>query len=225
MSSDMRTSPTTTARALLGLLAIRSWTAYELTGQMRRALRWAWPRSEASLYSEVKRLVPQGLASAVEEDGGGRPRTRYEITDEGRAEVASWLGSHPPAPPQAQVEALLRVFLADQGTVGDLRRTIAETREQILDDIEEAVPIVEEYLGDDPPFADRAHLNVLFIHFFAGFTANVLTWCDDAEAEVDTWAGTTAGVGLTPGTRGMLEDALAGYRAALERHGRRAAAS
>ena len=57
-------SPTT--YALLGLLAIRSWTAYELTGQMRRALRYAWPRSEANVYSEIKRLVLRGLAEAVE---------------------------------------------------------------------------------------------------------------------------------------------------------------
>jgi PadR family transcriptional regulator, regulatory protein AphA len=216
----MAATPTTTARALLGLLAIRPWTAYELTGQMRRALRWAWPRSEANLYSEVKRLVPQGLASSVEEDEGGRARTRYEITGAGQAEVASWLGTHPPAPPQVQIEALLRVFLADLGTVDDLARTIEETRAQILDIVEEAVPILQDYTSGEPPFPERAHLNVLFMHFFAGFVAQVLAWCDDAEAEVATWRGTTAGVGLTPGTRRMLEDALAGYRALLEADGR-----
>jgi PadR family transcriptional regulator, regulatory protein AphA len=216
----MAAPPTTTARALLGLLAIRPWTAYELTGQMRRALRWAWPRSEANLYSEVKRLVPQGFAGSVEEGEGRRARTRYEITEAGRAEVASWLGTHPPAPPQVQIEALLRVFLADLGTVEDLQRTIEETRAQILDVAEDAVPILEDYISDAPPFPERAHLNVLFMHFFAGFVDHVLAWCDDTEAEVGTWRGTTAGVGLTPGTRRMLEGALAGYRLVLEQHGR-----
>lgn len=61
-------------------------TAYELTQQMRRALRWAWPRSEANLYGEIKRLVPPGLAHAVEEDNGRRTRTR-QITDDGRTGV------------------------------------------------------------------------------------------------------------------------------------------
>jgi DNA-binding PadR family transcriptional regulator len=49
--------------------------------------RWAWPRSEANLYGEIKRLVPPGLAHAVEEDNGRRTRTRYQITDDGRAGV------------------------------------------------------------------------------------------------------------------------------------------
>ncbi len=205
---------TITGRALLGLLSIRPWTAYELTGQMRRALRWAWPRSEANLYAEIKRLVPQGLADAVEEDVGGRARTRYEITDDGRDTVASWLGSHPPTPPQVQFEALLRLFLADLGSPADLRQTIADTRRQVAKSMEEAIPILEEYASGHPPFPERAHLNVLFIHFFAGFLRLVLTWCDDVDAELDRWPG-TAGVGLTPATRRMLDDALAFYRATV----------
>lgn len=212
-------TPSTTGQALLGLLSIRPWTAYELTRQMRRALRWAWPRSEANLYTEVKRLVPQGLADAVEEGAGGRNRTRYEITDAGRAAVADWLASHPTSPPQVQAEMLLRLFLADQGSVDDLRRTLADTRDHVVGRMEEAIPILEEYASDHPPFPERAHLNVLFIHFFAGWFRQVLAWCDEVEAELDTWGGTTAGVGLTPGTRRMLEDDLADYRATAAAHG------
>src|SRR5262245_19492056 len=97
MNSKPRIS--TTAHALVGLLAVRSWTAYELTQQMRRALRWAWPRTQANLYNETKRLVPLGLATAVEEDQGPRSRTRYEITAEGKEELAAWLRTDP-APAQ-----------------------------------------------------------------------------------------------------------------------------
>ncbi|MCL3862497.1 PadR family transcriptional regulator [Actinotalea sp. K2] len=215
----MSPTPSTTQRALLGLLSIRPWTAYDLTRQMRRALRWAWPRSEANLYNEVKRLVPHGLATAVEEETGGRSRTRYEVTDRGREEVSAWLESQPPAPPQVELEALLRLFLADQGTVDQLRRTIAETRRQMLERVEEGVVIAEDYLHD-PPFPDRAHLNVLFMHFSAGFVRLMLTWCDDVEAEIDTWPGTATGVGLTPGTRAMLEETLAYYLATLDQHAR-----
>lgn len=214
-------STTTTAKALLGLLSIRSWTAYELTQQMRRALRWAWPRSEANLYAEIKGLAPQNLANAVEEDLGGRSRTRYEITDTGRAAVASWLGEHPPAPPQVQFEAVLRVFLADQGTLDQLRQTIDDTREEMIRTMEMAIPMLEDYSSEQPPFPDRSHLNVLFMHFFAGFFDQVTKWCDDVTAEIETWPDRTAGLGMTPGTRRMLDDALALYRSNIEAHARR----
>ena len=213
MSRTRQINPTTFA--LTGLLAIRSWTAYELAHQMRRALRWAWPRSEANVYSEIKRLVPLGLAGSAEEDNAGRTRTRYQITDDGRTALSEWLRTEP-APVQVQFETLLRVFLADLGSKQELVDTLATTRSQVVRAAEELLPIVEEYAGDAPPFPGRAHLNVLFIHFIANFLRQVLDWCDEAEAEVGTWDG-TADVGLTPGTRRMVEDALAFYRSVATR--------
>lgn len=207
----------TTAHALLGLLSIRPWTAYDLTQQMRRVLRWAWPRSEASLYNEIKGLVPQGLALPIEEDAGGRTRTRYEITDSGRTAVGEWLDTQP-SPPQVQFEGLLRVFLADQGTTEQLQQTIEATRLQVVETMGMAIPILEEYATEQGAFPERAHLNVLFIHFIAGFLELVMKWCDEVDAEAATWGNRTDGVGLTPDTRVMLDNALALYRSTVNTH-------
>jgi hypothetical protein len=118
---------------------------------------------------------------------------------------------------QVQFETLLRLFLADQGSLEELRDTIAVTRRQAVESIAGLLPIVEEYAGDDPPFPGRAHLNILFIHFIAGFLRLVLDWCDDAAAELATWPR-TAEVGATDGTRRMAREALAFYRAAVVEH-------
>jgi len=56
----------TTAYALLGLLAVRPWTTYELAQQVRRSLNWFWPRAERKLYDDPKRLVAEGLATATD---------------------------------------------------------------------------------------------------------------------------------------------------------------
>ena len=48
---------TTTSYAILGLLSVRSWSAYELTDQMKRGLRYTWPRTETRIYQEPKHLV------------------------------------------------------------------------------------------------------------------------------------------------------------------------
>ena len=45
---------TTTSYAILGLLAVKPWTTYELAQQMRRALGQFWPRAESKLYEEPK---------------------------------------------------------------------------------------------------------------------------------------------------------------------------
>ncbi len=60
---------TTTSYAILGLLAIRPWTTYELTQQMQRSLSRFWPRAESKLYEEPKKLVAQ--------DWRQRRRTRW----------------------------------------------------------------------------------------------------------------------------------------------------
>src|SRR6185295_17458042 len=84
---------TTTSYAVLGLLALRSWTTYELAEQMQRALGLFWPRAVSGLYEEPKKLVAAGLARATADDVGRRPRTRYAITPSGRRALASWVGT------------------------------------------------------------------------------------------------------------------------------------
>src|SRR5262245_35683445 len=104
---------TTTSYAILGLLNIRHWSAYELTQQARRSLRYAWPKSESHLYAEPKRLVKLGLAGVTEAPAGPvRTRQVYRITPAGRRALKRWLATEP-APPQLEFEALLRLFYAD----------------------------------------------------------------------------------------------------------------
>jgi PadR family transcriptional regulator AphA len=74
-------SLTPTSYAILGLLAVKPWTTYELAQQMERALGEFWPRAQSKLYDEPKKLVALGLARASSEKIGKRPRTVYTITD------------------------------------------------------------------------------------------------------------------------------------------------
>src|ERR687884_316592 len=118
---ESNTEPTTTSYALLGLLALRSWSAYELAGQMQRAIHLCWPRSERLAYAEPKRLVVMGLARQRSERVGQRRRTVYEITPAGRRALRAWLATTP-APPQLEFETMLRLIHGDHGTTDDLLR-------------------------------------------------------------------------------------------------------
>src|SRR5688500_2033652 len=84
-ATDGRVEPLgTTAAALLGLLALRPWTTYELAKQAQRSLQWFWPRAERKLYDEPKKLVTLGYATAEVHRTGRRRSTVYSITPAGR---------------------------------------------------------------------------------------------------------------------------------------------
>jgi DNA-binding PadR family transcriptional regulator len=117
----------TTSYALLALLAIRPWTTYELATQMERTLRWYWPRAVSVLYTEPKKLVALGLATATREFTGRRPRTVYAITEAGRGALQGWL-DQPGAGPVLEFEALAQIAFADLGTRDQLLRIARAVR-------------------------------------------------------------------------------------------------
>lgn len=206
----MASEPTATSFALLGLLGIQPWTAYELVAQAKRSLHRFWPRSEAHLYAELKRLVERGHALAEVVEGRRRQRTRYTITPAGRAALKDWLGTEP-APPALEVEGLLRVLLGDQGSTKDLRAAVEATARQAREMQADGAILVEELLTTGGPFPQRLHLTERVVSLYGEFLGLLIRWCDETLAEVETWPGTTD-IGLTPRARQRLEQLLAGTR-------------
>lgn len=137
---------------LLGMLAVRPWTSYELTHQVRRSLRFMWQTSEGHLYREQGRLVKLGWASVEEEPAGRRTRKRYTITEQGRQALNEWLSSEPQEP-TLQIEGIIRVFFGDQGSPTQLVASMQRTSRDARAMLEELVGFVDEYLEDGGPMA------------------------------------------------------------------------
>jgi DNA-binding PadR family transcriptional regulator len=197
---------TTTSYALLGLLAAQPWTAYELTQQMRRSLHYLWPKSESLLYTEPKKLVDAGLAQVAHERRGDRTRAQYRITAAGRRALETWLGTEPAAP-LFEIEAMLRVIFADQGTPEQLARALRSTGAWAECELARARPQIEEYLDTGGPFPERLHLIALVVGFYGEMFDLIRRFCGDAADLVDTWDATT-GVPTDATLRGMLERTL-----------------
>ena len=118
---------TPTSYAILGLLAIKPWTTYELAKQMDRTLNRFWPRARSKLYEEPKKLVAQGLAEAAPGANGRRPRTMYSITPTGRRALAAWLATES-TEPVFESEHILKVFYAESGSTDDVLATLRHLR-------------------------------------------------------------------------------------------------
>jgi DNA-binding PadR family transcriptional regulator len=203
----MPSQPTTTSFALLGLLGIKPWTAYEIVAQIKRGVHFFWPRSDAHLYAELKRIVERGHATAAVEEGRRGQRTRYTITPEGRAALTQWLGSEPAAP-VVEVEGLLRMFLGDQGTADDLRESLEATARHSREFHAKGMVLIDELLDTGGPFPHRLHLVEPMVTFLDDFYRLLVQWCGQTISEIDEWPD-TRDIGLTPLGRERLKQILA----------------
>jgi PadR family transcriptional regulator, regulatory protein AphA len=218
-------SATPATYGLLGMLATRSWTGYELTQQVRRSLRFVWPTSEGHLYREQKKLVALGWATVVDEPVGRRTRQRYAITGAGRRALRAWLATDPEEP-HLQVEGVLRAFYGNhagpQELASSMRATAASAREMLS----ELRGFVDEYLDGGGPvellergvggpggrrefhgrelYPERLHTVALAIDVTTRLLETVDDFFTTTAEEVADWPSTDDPV-LTPATRARLE--------------------
>jgi PadR family transcriptional regulator AphA len=181
---------TTTSHALLGLLALRPWTTYELAKQVQKSLDWFWPRAERKLYDEPKRLVAAGLAEAERTMTGARASTVYTVTPAGRDALAAWL-DEPPAPLTLEFEGMVKVFFADGGGLEQLQATLTAIGATAAARLEELEAKVAELARDDAPFAERGHLNSLGLRFVLDHERAVAAWAAWALQQTRSWRSTT----------------------------------
>jgi DNA-binding PadR family transcriptional regulator len=182
--------PTTTSYAILCLLAVRDWTAYELAQQMDRSVGNMWPRAASVVYEEPKRLVALGLARATATSTGKRPSTTYGITAKGRRALRRWL-EQPGAGPVTEFEGLVKVAFADQGSIEGLRANLRAIREAAEAEVADGERRSEEYAETGGPYPDRLPMIALAAEHFRLQSEALLRWVDWAEQATREWTGVT----------------------------------
>jgi PadR family transcriptional regulator, regulatory protein AphA len=198
MSTDRLT---TTSYAILGLLGIQPWTTYELAQQMERSLKHFWPRAQSRIYEEPKRLEALGLATGTRDHVGRRPRTTYEITEEGRRALQQWLGE-PGGGPTLELEALLKVFYGEQGTKRDVLANIEAIAGWAERQNQENVAFARLFRDSDGPFPERLAVIVLTGKFMTDFADMLGAWATWAAGTVAAWPEDIASA---PPDRDVLE--------------------
>jgi len=102
-----------TAHVLLGLLAGGPRHGYDLKRAHDDRLPRAKPLAYGQVYATLGRLERDGLVSEAGQDREGGPdRTSYEITDEGRQHLDTWLSAVEPPAPYVSSELFSKVVVA-----------------------------------------------------------------------------------------------------------------
>jgi PadR family transcriptional regulator, regulatory protein AphA len=130
-----------TAYVILGMLAWRPMSGYDIKAIVDNSTRFFWAASYGQIYPELRRLAEAGLVKGEPESGSGRGRTAYDLTAAGRRALRDWL-SRPPETFEFRDEGLLKLFLAGaapETAVGslDAKRAFHEAKLGQLRAIEE----------------------------------------------------------------------------------------
>jgi DNA-binding PadR family transcriptional regulator len=197
---------TTTSYAILALLALRSWTTYQLATQTQRSLGWIWPRALSRLYEEPKKLVAAGLATSRSEATGRRRSTVYDITDDGRAALAAWL-AEPGTGMVIECEALVKIAYADQGSRDGLLANLTVLIEETTAKLRFGEMIASSYLDGEGPFQDRLMHSGLMWRFLWDFHLSVLRWAQWAKAQVEAWPDDLSSLDPTAEFAGIVASA------------------
>ncbi|MCO1656674.1 PadR family transcriptional regulator [Pseudonocardia humida] len=167
--------------ALLGLLAAAPATGYELAREFESDLgRYAWQAGHASIYPELAKLAARDLVRVV--DQGPRGSKTYDITEQGRAELRSWL-LHRSGDGVVRNEGVLRMFLIPTLDPDDQRSVLTAIAEETA----AAEAELRERLkgGTDPRCSPRAELGLLAGRFGLGQYRATHEWATRALEELD----------------------------------------
>ncbi|WP_187968355.1 PadR family transcriptional regulator [Aquibium microcysteis] len=183
---------TTTSYAILGHLALRDWTMYDLAQQMRSNVHFFFSRAESQVYAEPKRLVACGLASASRQMTGRRARTLYAITDAGRRELDRWLAEPEAAKgPDLEFEALLRVFLSPLGRPEHLVGALEQVRDNLSEMFEAAEQVGGAYRGGTAAFQHHVLTRSMVYDFLVSFAELADDWAERSAARARRWPDQT----------------------------------
>ena len=172
--------------ALLGLIARRPQSGYDLAAHLKKPIASFWTARLSQIYPELASLEQNGLVSVEVVPQEGRPAKKvYALTREGRRVLADWVAT-PPEPAAPRDELLLKTYaiaFADPEATAKMLRERAAAAEAEGAHFEEVLARIEAEHGTPPPsepvFGQYANLR-----YGAAATRERATWLRWLEAEL-----------------------------------------
>jgi PadR family transcriptional regulator AphA len=115
-----------TGKVILGMLAARPRSGYEIKQLVDSSARFFWAASYGQIYPELKRLESAGLIAGDDSSQGARQRTTFRLTAAGRHALREWI-ERPAEVLEMRDEGLLKLFFA--GSI-DPKRAAEVARER-----------------------------------------------------------------------------------------------
>jgi PadR family transcriptional regulator, regulatory protein AphA len=174
------------SHALLGLLADRPASGYDLLKRFDVALAYVWPPARQSqIYAELGRLDEAGLIKVAAE--GPRGRKEYALTEDGLAELRRWLTDVTPGKTRRN-EAMMRVFFLGVLTREEAVSYLTGMVEEAARDGDRLKAVDESVQWDDSGLATYGHLVLEWGRRYAAMQREWAQWAAGQVAEGDATA-------------------------------------
>ena len=155
---------------VLGLLAKRPLSGYDIKTIVDRSTRFFWAASYGQIYPELKRLEQEGLIEGEDASNGNRGRRVYRLTEAGQKALRDWL-TGPNLTIELRDESLLRLFFSD-ALPHDRGLGLLAARREGYRQMLEYLRGLDDGLGPDPPFVD------LVYRWALDYCEWGVAWCD-----------------------------------------------
>lgn len=163
--------PTAVTPVVLGLLALKPRSGYDIKAVVDRSTRFFWAASYGQIYPELRRLEEEGLVEGEDRPNGGRSRRVYSLTPAGRDALVEWLFGDT-VTIELRDESLLRLFFAD-ALPHEQALLLLEGRKRGHEEYLEILRAIDARPGTDPPFVD------LVLRWGLDFNAWGAKWCEE----------------------------------------------
>jgi PadR family transcriptional regulator AphA len=171
--------------AIMGILTVAPMSGYDIKKFTEKSMKYFWNENYAWIYPTLKKLEKEGLVTSSQEKQEGRPERRcYSLTEQGHAELHSWLSEPPAFNEIERNERLLKLFFGDQ-----LPPTV--TYEQLRlyrEDLRNKLASLEEInqiaiTRKEAPLGRQYRLMVLSYGLHVVRTQ--LLWCEESIAQLE----------------------------------------
>jgi PadR family transcriptional regulator, regulatory protein AphA len=135
-----------TGKVILGMLAAKPRSGYEIKQLVDSSARYFWAASYGQIYPELKTLEKQGLIAGTDSAQGARQRTVFKLTAAGKRAAREWMAG-PPEVLETRDEGLLKLFFAgsiDPTRAAEIARERAATSRAKAEQLRAIAEIVDE---------------------------------------------------------------------------------
>jgi DNA-binding PadR family transcriptional regulator len=163
-----------TGRVICGMITLGRRSGYDIKQFVDKTTRHFMAVSYGQLYPELKRLEQVGLVAGSSAPTGGRSRTFYELTDEGRAALAQWLDSDEELLYELRDEGMLKLFFSDarpERRIANLR-ALRGRNERKLAELRALEPMASAGVRQGPR---------LTLELGIGMAEWIIQWCEATE--------------------------------------------